>query len=375
MFFSRNNRSILAKWWWTVDKPLLSAVILLIVLGVFLSFSASPAVAVRIGYGAYHFVVYHIVYAISSLAIILVVSSFNLRWIRRMAVVLYLVAVILTIWALFAGVENKGASRWIRIFGLSLQPTEFLKPLFAVFTAWLLDGYLRTKEKGLLVLLAFSAALTLLLVFRQPDVGMTMVLAFVLCGQLFLAGLPMKFVVGLGGAVATSAVFAYLTYSHVRYRVSQMFASKGELGYQIKNSLKAFQNGGIFGKGPGEGVVRSTIPDAHTDFVFAVAGEEYGLFFCLFIVALLGFIVIRALLTTMKEKNMFLILSLAGLVCIFGIQGIVNMCSTIHLGPTKGMTLPFISYGGSSLWGSALGMGMILAITRKNVAAEDEDER
>jgi cell division protein FtsW len=164
---------------------------------------------------------------------------------------------------------------------------------------------------------------------------------------------------GLGGVLLCLVTAAFFIFDHVHYRIVSLFASDGELGYQIKHSLMAFQNGGVFGKGPGEGIVRSYIPDAHTDFVFAVAGEEYGLIFCLLLVAVLAFIVLRALMVAAKEDNTFLILSLVGLICIFGFQGIVNICSTIHLGPTKGMTLPFISYGGSSTWASAMGMGRV----------------
>ena len=374
MIFSRSNRSIFAKWWWTVDKPLVGAVLVLITLGIFLSFSASPAVSELQGYKSYHYVIWHMIFSVSSLAIMFVFSTFNLKMIRRISVILFIFALIATFCTLFSDSANKGAARWIRIFGISVQPSEFVKPLFAVVTAWLLDIFLKTKEKPIGFIIALTWGLTIALLLKQPDFGMTVVVCAVWFCQLFLAGFPIWLMFVLGGIFLLIGVGAFFAFEHVHNRIVSLFASDGELGYQIKNSLMAFQNGGIFGKGPGEGIVRSHIPDAHTDFVFAVAGEEYGLIFCLMLVALLAFIVIRALMIAAREDNRFLIISLVGLICIFGLQGIVNIASAIHLGPTKGMTMPFVSYGGSSTWASAMGMGMILAITRKNVSAEDKDE-
>ena len=362
------------KWWWSLDKWLLSAVMLLVVLGIFLSFSASPAVSVRQNYDSYHYVIWHIIFSLSSLVIMLFFSTFNLKMIRRAGIVLFVGALIMTIATLFADDGNKGAARWIRIFGISLQPSEFVKPLFAVVTAWFLDIYLRTKDKLLWGFIFCSYMLTAFVLLKQPDLGMTIVVSAVWLCQLVMAGIPIWLLLVLGVLIVGVGIMAFFIFEHVHYRIVSMFASDGELGYQIKHSLMAFQNGGIFGKGAGEGIVRSYIPDAHTDFVFAVAGEEYGMLFCIFLVSILAFIVIRALLKASKEDNTFLIFCLVGLICIFGLQGIVNICSTLHLGPTKGMTLPFISYGGSSTWASAMGMGMILAITRKNISAEDKDE-
>jgi len=374
MIISRSDNSIFARWWWSIDKYLLSSVFLLVLLGIFLSFSASPAVSVNQGYDSYHYVIWHILFSVSSLGVMFAFSLLNLKMIRRVGVVFYIGAMLFTIATLFVDDGNKGASRWIRIFGISLQPSEFVKPLFAVLTAWLLDIYLKTKDKTLWLCIGFTLAVTVFTLLKQPDLGMTIVIFLVWMCQLILSGIPLWLLFLLGGALIGIGVLAFFIFDHVHYRIVALFASDGELGYQVKHSLMAFQNGGVFGKGAGEGIVRSHIPDAHTDFVFAVAGEEYGMLFCMLLVGILAFIVIRSLLIASKEKNTFLILSLVGLICIFGLQGIVNICSTLHLGPTKGMTLPFISYGGSSTWASAMGMGMILAITRKNVSAEDKDE-
>ena len=374
MIISRRNNNIFAKWWWSVDKYMLSAFLLLIVLGVFLSFSASPSISLIYNFEKYHYVIWHILFAVTSLGIIFMFSTMNLRIIRRTGVVFYVIAWALTVTTLLVDDGSHGAARWVRIFGISLQPSEFMKPFFVITTAWFLDIYLRTKEKIWWIFVIVSLFATIGILLKQPDFGMSVLITLVWCGQLILAGIPIWLLLLLGSILGLIGVAAFFLFEHVHYRIVSMFASDGELGYQIKNSLKAFQNGGIFGKGAGEGIVRSHIPDAHTDFVFAVAGEEYGMFFCMFLIGIFAFIVIRGLLIAAKEHNTFLVLCLAGLICIFGLQGIVNICSTLHLGPTKGMTLPFISYGGSSTWASAIVAGIILAVTRKNISAEDKDE-
>ena len=188
-----------------------------------------------------------------------------------------------------------------------------------------------------------------------------------------MAGLPLLLVAVLGLLAVAGAVGAYFTFDHVHNRVQQFLASGNDLGYQVKKSLDAFSSGNLLGRGPGEGVVKLNLPDAHTDFIFAVAGEEFGVWLCLIIVAIFAVIVIRSLLLSLKDNNLFIVYASAGLAASFGLQGIINMASTLHLMPTKGMTLPFISYGGSSLFASAIGIGMLLAITRRNSSAEDKD--
>lgn len=372
--FSRNSRSIIGNWWWTVDKLLLGLVGSLIVIGIFLNFSASPSVAVRIGVDNFHFVKRQLVFIPLAIGLMMFLSMQNLKTIRRVAIVGYVVTIGLMILTLFCGEETKGASRWIRILGFSMQPSEFIKPCFVVVAAWLFDGQKKYQDfPG--NLLSFGLFLfTIGLLLSQPDVGMTIVVTVIWLFQFFLAGLSMKFILALGAAFVGMIVMAYFSFSHVHTRVDQFLASGGELSYQVKKSLEAFQNGSIFGRGPGEGVVKMNIPDAHTDFIFAVAAEEYGMLLCVAIVAIFAVIVIRAMLVSMKDNNLFIILSASALSASFGFQGIINMASTLHLMPTKGMTLPFISYGGSSLLATALGMGMLLAITRKNVHAEDKDE-
>lgn len=370
---SRLSKSRIANWWWTVDKITLSLVLILIFIGAFLVFSASPSVARRIGYADYHFIKRQIVFIFVSLFIIVALSMQRLKTIRRIAIVGYVLTLCLMVLTLFMGYETKGASRWIRVLGFSLQPSEFIKPTFVVVSAWLLDGSKKFEEFPGGILSAGLFALTAGMLLMQPDVGMTIVVSFIWGFQLFLAGLPLLLVAILGLLAVAGAVGAYFTFDHVHSRVQQFLASGNDLGYQVKKSLDAFSSGNLLGRGPGEGVVKLNLPDAHTDFIFAVAGEEFGVWLCLIIVAIFAVIVIRSLYLSLKDNNLFIVYASAGLAASFGLQGIINMASTLHLMPTKGMTLPFISYGGSSLFASAVGIGMLLAITRRNSSAEDKD--
>lgn len=372
--FSRNSRSHIANWWWTVDKVLLTLITLIIAIGIFLNFSASPAVANRIGFGSFHFVKRQMFFIPIAYGFMLFLSMQNLKTIRRVAIIGYILTLGLMVLTLFWGEETKGASRWIRILGFSLQPSEFIKPCFAVVAAWLFEGQKKYRDFPGNLLSTGLFGLTLVLLLLQPDVGMSIVVSLIWLFQFFLAGLSLLLVTVLGIVGIGLMVLAYFSFDHVHSRVQQFLSSGGELSYQVKKSLEAFQNGNIFGRGPGEGVVKLNIPDAHTDFIFAVAAEEFGLLLCLIIVGLFATIVVRSMLISMKDNNLFIILSASALSASFGLQGIINMASTLHLMPTKGMTLPFISYGGSSLLATALGMGMLLAITRKNVHAEDKDE-
>jgi cell division protein FtsW len=268
------------------------------------------------------------------------------------------------------GQEIKGATRWISFGGLSIQPSEFAKPTFAVAIAWMLsEQRLKLDFPGRLIALGLylvTAALLLL----QPDVGMTLVVSAVAFVEFFLAGLPISWVllsilVGLGGVVA-----AYFTFSHVAARIDRFLDPSAGEGFQVATALQAFHSGGLFGRGPGEGRVKEILPDAHTDFIMAVAGEEFGLVLCLAVVGLFAFIVMRGFARTLSTGNLFVLLATAGLLTQFGLQAVINLASTLHLMPTKGMTLPFISYGGSSTIALALGMGMVLALTRKRYGQE-----
>ncbi len=371
--FSRNSKSLIANWWWTVDKALLIMIGLIIIIGAFLNFSASPAVANRIGVGSFHFIKRQFFFLPLAVGIMLFLSMQSLKTIRRTAVIGYVLTVIFMIFALW-GPEVKGAHRWISLCSFSLQPSEFVKPIIVVVAAWLFEGQKRYRDFPGDILSIGLFGFTLFLLLLQPDVGMSVVVTLVWAFQFFLSGLSLWIVGGMALAGIVALGGAYLVFPHVQARFNQLFASENNLSYQVKKAMEAFENGNVFGMGPGEGVVKMHIPDAHTDFIFAVAAEEYGMLLCLLIVGLYAAIVIRTLMISCKDNNLFIILAASGLAASFGLQSIINMASTLHLMPTKGMTLPFISYGGSSLLGIALGMGMLLAITRKNVHAEEKDE-
>ena len=373
--FSRSSRNILANWWWTVDKWLLATVVFLLGCGVVLSLSASPAVAQRIGRGTYHFVYRHGFYLCLASGVMLWFSMMGLKSIRRLALLGYVAALVLVAATLLVGIEIKGARRWLNL-GFQIQPSEFLKPTFIVVTAWLFEMQRRYKNfPGVWISIALCG-ITCLLLLKQPDYGMTFVVAVVWFIQLFLAGLPLKRLSIIGAGLVVLFVISYFALPHVQVRVEQMLSGVigGEPSYQVKRSLEAFKNGGLFGVGVGEGVVKWHIPDAHTDFIFPVAAEEYGMFLCLLIVCAYGMTVIRSMWLSGKDDNMFIVLSVCGLAASFGLQAFVNMASTLQLGPTKGMALPLISYGGASLLGAAIGVGMLLSLTRKNIHAENKDD-
>ncbi|HVY98925.1 MAG TPA: putative peptidoglycan glycosyltransferase FtsW [Dongiaceae bacterium] len=368
--FARTDRSALGQWWWTVDRWTLAAIIALMFIGAILVLAASPAVATRIGLDSFYLVRHHYMMLPLAAATLIGVSVLSPRQVRRLGVCLFGFFLLLTLLTLFSGVEIKGATRWINVGPISLQPSEFLKPCFAIFTAWMF-ALQKSEQRVPGNLIAIGAYLaTVAIVIKQPDLGMTVVLTATWAAQFFVAGLPIFWVASLVGCGAAGLVAAYFLLPHVTERVDQFIDPASGDNYQIDRALEAFSNGGFTGRGPGGGTVKLVLPDAHADFVFAVAGEEFGLIVCLIIVALFAFIVLRSLLRTMGETNLFILLSVTGLVTSFGLQAVVNMASTLHLMPTKGMTLPFISYGGSSTLALALGMGMVLALTRKRYGQE-----
>ena len=362
---SRADTSLLGRWWWTVDRWTLLAIATLIGLGYVMMLAASPAVAERIRQSRDIFIFKQVFFLGLAGAVVVVVSLLSPRGIRRVALAGCLVALALTALTLVMGVEIKGARRWIALPGLSLQPSEFLKPCFAVVAAWLIaEGRRSQRFPGMLVAFAVFGVIVLLLK-SQPDVGMLAVISGVFFIQLYVGGLKTVFV-GIGMAcMGGAAVAAYAFFPHVQSRVLRFLNPAEGDNYQVQRALEAFGNGGLLGRGPGEGRVKDVLPDAHADTVFAVVGEEFGMILCMVIVGLFAFIVLRGLLRLLAEADLFVILAATGLVASFGLQAFVNMASTLHLIPTKGMTLPFISYGGSSVLAVALGIGMLLALTRK----------
>ncbi len=367
---SRADNSTLGRWWWTVDRWTLGAIGTLIGFGYIMMLAASPAVAERIGQSRDIFILKQVVFLALAGAVVIGVSLLTPREIRRLAIAGCIIALLLTAFTMVSGVEIKGARRWISIPGMTVQPSEFLKPCFAVVAAWLITEGRRSSRTVMGMSWGTPVAIGIYLVIAfllksQPDIGMLAVVTTVFFIQLYIAGLPVVLVglgvLGLGGAAGA----AYMLFPHVQARVQKYLHPTLESAYQPTLALEAFGNGGLLGRGPGEGRVKDQLPDAHADFVFAVAGEEFGLIVCLLILGIFAFIVLRGILRLLNEQDPFIILACTGLISGFGLQSFVNMASSLALIPTKGMTLPFISYGGSSVIAVALGMGMLLALTRR----------
>ncbi len=363
--FARTDTSIVGRWWWTVDRWTLLAVALLIAIGTLLTLAASPAVAERLQLESQHFVLRQAVFLPMAVAMIFIVSLMSPRGVRRISIVGFAIGLLLVMATLFLGPEIKGATRWLQFSGLSIQPSEFIKPCFAVVTAWLLSEQRRREGMpgGLICCVLFALVAGLLIM--QPDFGMTAVVAVVWVGQCFIAGLSMIWIAALAGLGLTGAILAYATIPHVTSRIDRFLDPASGDSYQIDRAMDAFGQGGLLGRGPGEGMIKRVLPDAHTDFVFSVAGEEFGLIACLIIIALFGFITLRGFARLLREEDLFVLLAAAGLLTQFGLQAVINIGVNLNLLPTKGMTLPFISYGGSSMLALALAMGMVLSLTRR----------
>jgi cell division protein FtsW len=371
MRFARIDQSPVARWWWTVDRSSFAALGLLIGFGVVLSLTASPAVAERIGYDGLHFVRRHLALVPLTIGLMFLVSLQPPRTIRRIAVIGFAIALLLLSLTFVIGAEIKGARRWINLPGLSVQPSEFVKPTFAVVGAWLFsEQKLRPRFPGNLISIAFFLIIASMLI-KQPDVGMAAVVAAVWFAQFYMAGLRLYWVVAGSFAGIAGLVGAYLYLPHVKVRIDRFLDPSAGDSYQVNRSIEAFANGGMWGRGPGEGQVKEVLPDAHADFVFAVAGEEFGLIVCLVVVGLFAFVVLRGFSRLLHEGSLFVLLAATGLLIQFGLQAAINMASSLHLIPTKGMTLPFLSYGGSSLLALGLGMGMMLALTRRRLAGSE----
>jgi cell division protein FtsW len=367
---SRVERTPFAAWWWTVDRLMLAALIVLMLGGIVLSLAASPPVAARLGLEPFYFVNRHILFLIPALIVLLSTSLMSERNIRRLALVVFIVSLILIVATLMFGAEVKGARRWIVILGVNIQPSEFLKPAFVILIAWLFGESARRPEMP-----ANTAALALLLtavsaLVLQPDFGQTMLIMLVWGTLFFLAGMRMVWVIGLGGAAAVGLLGAYATVPHVARRIQRFMDPASGDTFNVDQALESFLRGGWFGRGPGEGTVKRILPEAHTDFVFAVAAEEFGIVLCLALLALYAFVVLRALRRALNDEDPFRRFAVAGLAMLFGLQSAINMAVNLHLIPAKGMTLPFISYGGSSMISLAYGMGMLLALTRERPRSE-----
>lgn len=369
---SRAEPSLSGRWWWSIDRVILSGLVALMVSGVVLLMAGGPPVAERLGLSTFHFVNRQAAYLVVAMTIFISVSFMTPRQVRRAALLIFTVSLAMVVATLYLGIEVKGARRWLTLGPLgSVQPSEFIKPAFVVLAAWAFaEGGRRPDLPGTwLAMLLLPATITPLVL--QPDFGQTMLVTLVWAGLFFVAGLHWFWVLGLGGIGAMGILIAYQLVPHVRARIERFMDKGSGDTFQIDTALESFAQGGWLGKGPGEGTVKRILPDAHTDFIFAVTAEEFGIVVCILLVMLFALIVLRSLTVAQKAEDPFIRLAVTGLALLFGIQAAINMMVNLHMMPAKGMTLPFISYGGSSLISLAIGTGFLLALTRKRPRAVD----
>jgi cell division protein FtsW len=368
--FSRSDRTRLGVWWWTIDRWLLGVVAVLIALGVMMSFAASPAAAARMNVGdPFHFAVRQCVFAAGSAVILIGVSMLEAKQIRRAAFFIYAIAIAIMVILPFIGHNAKGATRWVEFAGFTLQPSEFMKPALIVLVAWMFsEGQKGQGVPGVSIAFGlYALAVSLLLI--QPDLGQTILITVAFGAAFWMAGVPLSWVILLGGIAVAGLSSTYFLMPHVTSRVDRFLNPEHADTHQVDRAAEAIAAGGFFGRGPGEGVMKRHVPDLHTDFIYSVGAEEYGLVFSLLLIALFAFIVIRGLYRSMRLNDPFEQVAAAGLFVLVGQQAFINVAVNLNLIPTKGMTLPFISYGGSSMLAMGMTLGMALALTRRRPGA------
>jgi cell division protein FtsW len=360
----RARKTQFTEWWWTVDRILLFTVLSLMVCGFVLSFAASPPIALKRSLPAFYYVERHALFLIPSIMVMIATSFLNPRLLRRASLILFGVMVLGLIGTVLLGAEVKGAARWLNFGAFSLQPSEFIKPAFVVIAAWLMaQGQRREGFPGnILVIVLLGLIISLLMM--QPDFGQTMLLVMIWGGMFFVASMPWFWVLMTGAAAGGGLAAAYTMLPHVQSRIDRFLHGTGD-NLQVDTAVASISHGGWFGVGPGEGIVKRSLPDSHTDFIFAVTGEEFGILICLALVAIFSFIVLRGLWHAIKTEDNFTRLAVTGLTLMFGFQASINIGVNLNLIPAKGMTLPFISYGGSSMIAGAFGMGLLLALTKR----------
>ena len=361
----RSDRGALARWWFTIDKALLSSVMLLMAMGVLVSMAASPPVAERIGLPAFHFFKNQVVFLMMGLCGLLTVSFFNADYVRRAGFLAFIGSLVLMVAALKFGPEIKGAHRWIYLGPLNLQPSEIAKPGFVIVAAWFLAQQGKRPDMPGAFMAFCAAAIFISLLILQPDFGQTALVTLTFGAMLLVFGIAWKYIFGLAATVMGGGLLAYTVVPHVASRINRFVHSDKGDTFQVDTATAAFNNGGFLGTGPGGGTAKLVLPDAHTDFAYAVVGEEFGFVACMGLMLLFFFIIIRVLSRAKADDDAFSALAMTGLVCMFAFQASINMGVNVGLLPAKGMTLPFISYGGSSLLGTALAMGFVLALARR----------
>jgi cell division protein FtsW len=368
--YGRSDTSAIGRWFWEIDKVLLLLITVLIAIGLIAVAAASPAAAHRYSGGNVRFAeLYYfwrqLAWIMIGIPVMIGISMMPRERARRFSLFGAAFFFALLIFVPIVGPEVNGARRWVNFGFGQVQPSEFLKPFFVVAMAWLLS--LKDTDKSLPIF-SISAVVTggvAFLLMRQPDFGSTIIFCAVWVAMLALAGVNMRILIGLAVAGVVGVILAYFFYDVATQRIDEFLFGTGD-NFQVENAMRTLTAGGLFGMGPGGGTRKFGLPEPHTDYIFSVIGEEFGLIACLAIAALYLGIVARVLIKLLDEDNSFAILAAAGLVIEFGLQALINMMVNVQLAPSKGMTLPFISYGGSSMLALSIGMGLLLAFTRRN---------
>ena len=348
-----NNLFNIKIWWNEVDKINFILISVLLIIGLILSLSLNDTL---------FFYNKHLIFSILGFLIMIYLSSVNVKTLRRISLFFLIITILTLIIILILDYEVKGSKRWLKLYGFSLQPSEFIKPFYFMLSAWFIVQRINGRNSYLIILIISFISISGLIIL-QPDFGMTLLFFLTFFCQLFIAGLSIFLIFIALIALFSLSIFSYYFFDHVQKRIDNFLNPITE-SYQITLSLKAFKSGGFFGKGPGQGILKEKIPDASTDFIFAVAGEELGFIFCSIIILLILIIVIRFLLRSLKMNNPFKIIAIVGLTSCFGLQSLINIFSSLSIIPTKGMTLPFVSYGGSSMISSAILFGFLLSLTK-----------
>ena len=369
IFIARNDKSILSRWWWSIDHWNLIQILILAAIGSIMILAAGSAVAVRNNLPELHFFIHHIYYLIISMFAMIISSFLSNKGIIRISIIGFMISILLLFLVMIFGPDIKGANRWLIIGNVSMQPSEFIKPFFVVITAYLISQqFNETKFLPKLITRLHISLLLLITIlfflFKQPDLGMSVIIILIWSGQIFLAGISLRWFLLLFSLLGCGILFGYNIFPHVKRRIDCFLNSPCEGMEQITNSFTAYESGGLLGNGPGDGIIKNKISDAHTDFIFPVIAEEFGAIFCIIILLLTCSIVIRGLIRVYEKNDLFSLLSVGGLLILFGIQVLLNVSVTLGIVPTTGITFPFISYGGSSLLSISISMGIVLALTK-----------
>jgi cell division protein FtsW len=371
--FGRSDRSAVGRWFWEIDRVLLLLVAVLISIGLVAVAAASPAAGQRysggeVSFAPLHYFYRQLMWIVLAVPVMIAVSMLPKATARRLCLIGAVIFTALLVAVPVIGQEVNGAKRWIGLGFAQFQPSEFLKPMFIVTVAWILSLKEQDRNLPVVQLTGILTGLVALLLMQQPNFGETIIFAAAWVMLLTLSGVSMRILIVLGVGAIAAVIAAYFFYDVATVRIDAfLFGSTGDVDtYQTDSALRTLTAGGLFGAGPGAGVRKFHLPEPHTDYIFSVIGEEFGVIACLAIALLYLFIVARVLIRLLHEEDRFLVLATAGLVCQFGLQALINMSVNVQIAPSKGMTLPFISYGGSSMIALAVGMGLLLAFTRRN---------